>query len=41
MRLHRGGVNIKRKIIIFLYELYDSYMELKKWERIPSLYKEY
>ena len=32
---------MKKKLIIFLYELYDSYKELKRWEKIPSLYKEY
>ena len=32
---------MKKKLIIFLYELYDSYMELKRWEKIPSLHKEY
>ena len=33
-------MDIKKSIIIFLYELQDSYQELKRWEQIPSLYKQ-
>lgn len=33
-------MNIKKSIVIFLYELKDSYDELKRWEQIPSLYKQ-
>ena len=34
-----GNMGIKKMLIIFLYELQDSYKELKRWEQIPSLYK--
>ena len=34
-----SNISIKKILIIFLYELQDSYRELKRWEQIPSLYK--
>lgn len=34
------NMGIKKMLIIFLYELQDSYQELKRWEQIPSLYKQ-
>ena len=34
------NMGIKKMLIIFLYELQDSYKEIKRWEQIPSLYKE-
>ena len=36
----RWHMSIKKMLIIFLYELQDSYKELKRWEQIPSLYKQ-
>ena len=33
-------MSIKKMLIIFLYELQDSYQELRRWEQIPSLYKQ-
>lgn len=35
-----GHMSIKKMLIIFLYELQDSYQELKRWEQIPSLHKQ-
>lgn len=35
-----GNMGIKKMLIIFLYELQDSYKELKRWEQIPSLYRQ-
>ena len=35
-----SNISIKKILIIFLYELQDSYREIKRWEQIPSLYKE-
>lgn len=34
------SISIKKMLIIFLYELQDSYKEIKRWEQIPSLYKQ-
>ena len=34
------NMGIKKMLIIFLYELQDSYREIKRWEQIPSLYKQ-
>lgn len=34
------NMGIKKMLIIFLYELQDSYKELKRWEQIPSLYRQ-
>ena len=35
-----GNMGIKKMLIIFLYELQDSYKELRRWEQIPSLYRQ-
>lgn len=35
-----SNISIKKILIIFLYELQDSYRGIKRWEQIPSLYKQ-